>query len=598
MQTKEEFVPLKTKLRGELEREIAVEAWMQDLIEADMEHVNDEKHHIENVEWKPNGNIDLFFLEQYFRMNMLPKTMCTKGFKDTDEKNCVGEPIIRYATRNELFNWGTISLYKTLQLNTSESITAIIFDIDLPYEIVEPKLNKLVNDGLLPEPSYICVRHSTRHPHVVYLLNERVEGAHTDFIKNKVREIRMMYNYYLGADVGYSNQNTHNPFYEYLQEKRYSVFSDPDGFSVIPAPRCTNKDLVVKIASHRSRKILGRTFQTNRQPTISGLELLERAKKDGRVPPTPLRFKTYSLDELHLFFSQWHMMHQQETVIKNVANVCKTPENKLNGKALSVVLTKEGKQEYQKAFSHFATGSDFRNNTLFYNGLYFCKSNKIGYTNSDCKRLYQYLLSAYKMHYAERYPDKPPILASEIKAIAISVFRIHYANQNYVKHPRSWDDNVFGIEFKSQFKTFEERQKERAQRSVDLRRLTQQKRQQKLQHQLEHGEIKGRTKTEIVEQAAKLHRVSEKTIWRDITAIEQHKAQRLKSYKHYAKYFHQQGVKLTQRVWTHFLLFHKLHYLHELQNAYDNLAQFIQKDKEMEQQKLDAFINNTPPLLH
>lgn len=585
VQSKKEY------LLDELHRDIQNDKWFKDYVaekkcssdlggaatttSTNIKQVKSEKSK-RAVDWNPNPNMDLYLLEQYFRLNLRKTTMCSKGFKETDEKDEQGQPVVDFRKLDDLFDWGTAQLFKTIQVNTSNSVTALIFDIDKPYKVFEPRLQSLINDGLLPEPSYIAVRHSSSHSHVVYLLNKRQDNANTDFIQNKIKEIRMLYAHHLGADFGYSNTHTHNPFYQYLFDKRYSCFSDKEGFSIISPPKRekaqAQQELVVQTVSSDRLKKIGRYFFVRRQEPVSFTTLRNRyAQEDGRQL-LRLNFKTYSLDELHSFYTELKMTINQKKLIDGIADVCRDRMNKRNHKDLSAFLNSEGQFLYNNTFSDFATGPDYRNNTLFYNALFFCRTQRVGFhSEKDVMRIYRYVLNAYNKNYAEGYPTKPPMLPTELFSIAKSVFQIHFAGQNYVKRPRDWHTNIYGSDNKS----FTQRQKERASRSVDARRIVQYKRQEQLRKDLEAGLIEGHTKSEMVYHAAKKYLVSEKTIWRDLSAIEQEKEQRCKSFWYYKKVCRKHGLKLNKRIWTGFLLTQHTYLIDQEKHMLDRLPKYV-----------------------
>lgn len=479
-------------------------------------------------QWEPNFKIDLSSLLTFIQTDkkFFSSTFLTScGFKDGDQKTKTGDPIMVKLSPDKFLE--ATSLYKEIQINKNEMVRAIAFDVDMDYNKFAPILEKLILNEVVPAPSFIVTRLSSKHSHLVYLLDKRYT---TRFRQTKilVEEIKSHFQKAFDSDKGFNNSFIHNPFYEYINDKKEYFSSDKDG------------------------------YVTHNAPVLNHL---------GKEPsPDKLDLNIYRLDDLAHFAQQVKNNKYIKEFEDNIEQMFKHQDGryKVDNNELNIKLNEAGSNKYDSYTSRFPTGPEYRNNTLFYNGLAYANKDKLKSEES----IYKIIERA--AHYLNSlFPKSHPIKDSEIRSIAKSVWKIHNNNRNYVYAFRSWDNSEYYydvmtktmryLEISHEFKTFSERQQMRGKLSGAARKAIQVKRQKELCLLLENGKWKGLNKTKLKEEAAKHFRVSTKTIERDLTELRNQKEQRFLSFEYYIETIKKVNPLLTvgKRMWHQFILWNK-----------------------------------------
>lgn len=102
---------------------------------------------------------------------------------------------------------GTI---REISLNSSKSFSAIILDVDKPYN---PKqIQKLIDLNLVPKPSWITINPKSNHYHAVYLLDNLYLKKYSKNTKRYVAIYHYLSTVY-HADTAYKGLWTHNPLH-------------------------------------------------------------------------------------------------------------------------------------------------------------------------------------------------------------------------------------------------------------------------------------------------------------------------------------------------------------------------------------------------
>ena len=102
---------------------------------------------------------------------------------------------------------GTI---REISLNSSKSFSAIILDVDKPYN---PKqIQKLIDLNLVPKPSWITINPKSNHYHAVYLLDNLYLKKYSKNTKRYVAIYHYLSTVY-HADPAYKGLWTHNPLH-------------------------------------------------------------------------------------------------------------------------------------------------------------------------------------------------------------------------------------------------------------------------------------------------------------------------------------------------------------------------------------------------
>lgn len=496
---------------------------------------------------------------------------CSFGFKGYDLKDDSSTPIVRFYPKDSFFILNS-ELLKEIRLNTEQTIGAITFDIDIPYDKYKPVLMDLITSGLIPEPTYIIIRKGTRRFHIVYLLDKRYY-THDSINQDALNSIRTYFTEVLKSDVAYNNTFMHNPFYEYsTYEKRY-FSTDSRGYIVVPSP----------------------------------------INSDGTIPnKKKLELITYPLWQLSYYHARAIEAYQQDEMGKHMIGLFNTPENKKNGKVLSLFLNDVGLKRYNELFktpleqiddtyqgkkkdivetkqtkvtakkrpkkkneendlisdeqSHvsngnvlevptvknaselncvidiamktvFQTGPNFRNNTLWYNAMAIlnAKKGRITSLESLCDYVEECYITHYKS-YENPKAGKPAMTKSELNAIAQSAWNYHKRDVNHIFFPRAWDgSDIDDWGKKPSERKFKENQKRRSKRSAEVRRQQKEQRQEQLSKLLEQRYWADLSLTDLKYHAAKHFCCSEKTIERDLQCIKRKKETQFMSFNNFIK---------------------------------------------------------------
>lgn len=352
--------------------------------------------------WKPNARIDLSDFFKDFIKSISPRQKaiyCAKGFKDWDPKNEKGNPITQHIKKENFFD-GDFHHFKEISLNTEHYCRYIAFDVDMPYEQFKGKLEQMILDGIVPAPSFVVIRLSSRKSHVVYLLDDSY-SIKSLACKKYFNAINNFYVKQFGADPSYRNYFIHNPFYQYdfYAEQKSYLFADEHGYVVEPPP-------VLDIHGKKSN-------------------------------PNKLEFVKHNLYKLSLYAYEMHEDFQFKEIDEVLGDIVADSSNKKDNHALNIKLNKKGQKKYDDAIKIINTGPEYRNNTLFVNGLYALNHNKKGKVSSEQGAI-QMLHKLYKFHFADKYLHLPPMSDSEITYIAKKIWKIHYDGNNHVHYERSW----------------------------------------------------------------------------------------------------------------------------------------------------------------
>lgn len=134
--------------------------------------------------------------------------ICELGFKNHDNSKI--EPEIEYIDKDYfLFCYERI---REVSLNTSDSFSALIFDVDLCWCEEEDNLDWQIAEARIPKPSWITVNPRSGKFHVVYLLDR----IYLKRYENYIRKFNKIYKYFcplLGGDPAYKCLWTHNPLF-------------------------------------------------------------------------------------------------------------------------------------------------------------------------------------------------------------------------------------------------------------------------------------------------------------------------------------------------------------------------------------------------
>lgn len=517
-----------------------------------------------------NESIDLSDLIKYFStIGLTPKKFaCSKGFKSYDEMDRQFKtPIVSFISRQDFFD-KEAQLYKEIQINNNYTMGAVIFDMDVHYLDFEPKLKELISRSIIPAPSYITIRPENGHFHLVYLLNKRVG---TKYHQKRMQYIRQYFTKCLQSDVGYHNTYTHNPFYEYLFDKKQYFRGDKYGYVTLPSP-------------------------------ITG--------PDGNVSrKDKLEFKAYSIYDLSDYSYSVYQNKQQKELAETLENIHNNPfykKEKFNPLTLDNGLSKNGliKAKADIDMIGFKTGPTHRNNTLFYNTLAFLNeirnSNYIKHYN-DVEKLFLYIQNAYYDNYEKHYPLLEKMNDSEFYGIARSVYDIHFNKQtNYVFQKRDWhgrdcdangnfignekyakikNDRVFPEvtdEFDNQYNRnpkyknedpneindFIKKQRENGVKSGIARQKIQHQRQQTMQKFLTSHDFEKLSPNQLKELMAKRFRCSIRTIERDLKTILEFRKETFQPFQFYVNAIKQQTKKfkyIHKQAWHKFILETEFH---------------------------------------
>lgn len=322
------------------------------------------------------------------------------GFKDK------AHPTVdnRIRSKDEfLLNYENI---REVSPNTSDSFCTIIFDVDLKwhddvdndasseYKFDEEQLLYWnIEQGLIPEPTWVTVNPISQHYHVVYLLDRFYLKKYGSY----VRKYQKIYNYLapiLGADKGYNGLSTHNPLYY--------------GFE---------------------------------KPIVNN--------------------RTYALDELLDFVVDSELNIENEKIVQNTER--RISDNR--------ILT---------------TGKDHRNNTIFMRLMYFAKH----YPEQDLWELAKMWRDAY----AAKFPNKPYITGSQLRATVLSVKKYQNDGKLFINQLVDLYDENIVVERKSDFT---EKQAERGRKSGFIRKEQRQKKIVEMENLIRLGKDKTEIKDEL-----------------------------------------------------------------------------------------------------
>lgn len=140
-------------------------------------------------------------------LSVLPfKMNYCNGFKNEFNQPLNNPTISILDTKQNLLN----DNIREISLNSSKSFSAIILDVDKPYN---PKqIQKLIDLNLIPKPSWITINPKSNHYHVVYLLDNLYLKKYNKNTKRYVATYHYLSTVY-HADPAYKGLWTHNPLH-------------------------------------------------------------------------------------------------------------------------------------------------------------------------------------------------------------------------------------------------------------------------------------------------------------------------------------------------------------------------------------------------
>lgn len=453
-------------------------------------------------QWVPNENIDLSELLAYwldeekigvFHTDYV--NTCSKGFKKQDLIANGGMPSVAKLKRKHLINCGQLELYKEITVNTSKSVTAMAFDIDMPYEEFEQKLRHLIADGYIPAPSFSIVRKSSRHCHVVWLLQER-KWLNSASDKERYNIVFNTFNHLLDGDTGYHNLMIHNPFYQYLTDRNRYFSNDSEGYILQPPP------------------------------------IIDEQGQGAEPDLDKLVLRTFAFDDLLHISLRLKAAQEQQTMMEVLSEVTQDKNNRQDKSELSIFLSKDGAKNYDKLVEQcldkkvFMTGDEYRNNTLFYNAMCMANINNL----RSLQSIQNYVFTAYDENYGNdkaKNSKSDDISDSELRAIAKSVYQYTIGNRNYIRKfvdwHKSYDESMIDI--------YCSEQKRLGKLSGKVRQARQRHRQKQIKELMCKGHFAGLPREKLKEMLAIQFDVSVRTIERDLKHLEDEQAQHFYSFE-------------------------------------------------------------------
>lgn len=303
------------------------------------------------------------------------------------------------------------SQIREISLNTPDSFSAFIFDVDDIYD--EHLLNKLFESGAVPEPSWITINPKSNRYHIVYLL----EHLHLKKYKHNQTKYMTIY-YYLSrvfrADRAYKGLWTHNPLwigeYETCEEQKITIPSETDN-TTIQSNENTTKNL------------------TNSEVKLETTEPVETQNLKLVSKPFILKYceheNVFDLDYLHRYAKDWfdsknlkipqHVKYMSDFDVLNMDSGSDKQDNN------------DRKVEHELSIIHENLGYGARNNTIFMRCMYFANQ---GYSKEKLQE--QAKQDAEKYQQIKESSNKKPLSVRELDAIVNSVLKYHANGKNNV----------------------------------------------------------------------------------------------------------------------------------------------------------------------
>lgn len=342
------------------------------------------------------------------------------------------------------------SQIREISLNTPDSFSAFIFDVDDIYD--ECFLKKIFESGVAPEPSWITINPKSNRYHVVYLL----EHLHLKKYKHNQTKYMTIY-YYLSrvfrADRAYKGLWTHNPLWigEYETCEAYEA-------QKITIPSTT--DITIEQSNQNTTKNL-----TNSEVKLETTEPVEVTNLKLVSKPFILKYceheNVFDLDYLHRYAKDWfdsknlkipqHVKYMSDFDVLNMDSGSDKQDNN------------DGKVEHELSIIHENLGYGARNNTIFMRCMYFANQ---GYSKEKLQE--QAKQDAEKYQQIKESSNKKPLSVRELDAIVNSVLKYHANGKNNVYKLYDLDGTL--LTTKKHYIPFSEWQKQQNLKSQKVRK--------------------------------------------------------------------------------------------------------------------------------
>lgn len=335
------------------------------------------------------------------------------------------------------------SQIREISLNTPDSFSAFIFDVDDIYD--ECFLKKIFESGVAPEPSWITINPKSNRYHIVYLL----EHLHLKKYKHNQTKYMTIY-YYLSkvfrADRAYKGLWTHNPLWVGEYEVQEEIPSTTD-ITIAQS----NQNTIENVTNSEVK------LDVTTPDEVANLKLVSK--------PFILKYceheNVFDLDYLHRYAKDWfdsknlkipqHVKYMSDFDVLNVDSGSDKQDNN------------DGKVEHELSIIHENLGYGARNNTIFMRCMYFANQ---GYSKEKLQE--QAKQDAEKYQQIKESSNKKPLSVRELDAIVNSVLKYHANGKNNVYKLYDLDGTL--LTTKKHYIPFSEWQKQQNLKSQKVRK--------------------------------------------------------------------------------------------------------------------------------